>query len=212
MKIHSKVFFPLAVALGCAFTLGELDMAGATITQVYAFQNSFNPSTLLQGNDGNFYGTLSGSVNTGLLFRVTAQGVFTPLAGFTQSSGFPFEGGPLVQTPNGDFYGTAEDGGGIAGYGTVFRLAANGELNPLVDFNGTNGAYPAAGLTLGPDGSLYGTTEFGGSELQRGHRGNAPFGPWHRFSNQHKRRADHNSRVQRHERGATRGATVVGRG
>lgn len=36
-------------------------------------------------------------------------------------------------------------------------------LTTLVSFNTTNGAYPQAGLTLGPDGSLYGATYSGGT-------------------------------------------------
>lgn len=48
------------------------------------------------------------------------------------------------------------------GFGTVQGgvLFAN-----LVSFNGTNGALPAAALTQGPDGALYGTTMSGGIAL-----------------------------------------------
>ena len=47
--------------------------------------------------------------------------------------------------------------------GTVFKVTTNGTLTTLVSFNGTNGAYPHAGLTLGNDGNFYGTTSQGGS-------------------------------------------------
>jgi uncharacterized repeat protein (TIGR03803 family) len=68
---------------------------------------------------------------------------------------------------DGNFYGTAEQGG-IASYayvdgaGAVFKVTTNGTLTTLVDFNGTNGAYPNA-LTLGTDGNFYGTTQRGGN-------------------------------------------------
>jgi len=35
-------------------------------------------------------------------------------------------------------------------------------LTPLVYFNGTNGANPFGGVTLGGDGKIYGTTTYGG--------------------------------------------------
>ncbi|HUK43322.1 MAG TPA: choice-of-anchor tandem repeat GloVer-containing protein [Candidatus Bathyarchaeia archaeon] len=75
----------------------------------------------------------------------------TPLAG-------------LVMDGAGNLYGTASAGG--AGHGTVFKLANHGSswvFLPLYSFQGSNdGAVPLAVLTIGPDGSLFGTTESGG--------------------------------------------------
>ena len=51
--------------------------------------------------------------------------------------------------------------GGSSGYGTVFKVTTNGTLTTLVAFNGSNGAYPYAALTLGKDGNFYGTTSAG---------------------------------------------------
>jgi hypothetical protein len=44
----------------------------------------------------------------------------------------------------------------------VFKVTTNGTLTSVVAFNGNNGTDPKAGLTLGSDGNLYGTTWGGG--------------------------------------------------
>lgn len=59
-------------------------------------------------------------------------------------------------------YGTTA-AGGPNGYGTVFSIpASGGSPTLLASFNGYNGEYPAAGLTL-IGNTLYGTTEYGGA-------------------------------------------------
>jgi uncharacterized repeat protein (TIGR03803 family) len=45
----------------------------------------------------------------------------------------------------------------------VFKVTTNGTLTTLVSFNGSNGEWPQAALTLGSDGNFYGTTFEGGS-------------------------------------------------
>jgi uncharacterized repeat protein (TIGR03803 family) len=53
--------------------------------------------------------------------------------------------------------------GGIYGdKGTIFKVTTNGVLTTLVSFNSNTGSAPQAGVTLGPDGNLYGTTTAGG--------------------------------------------------
>ncbi len=75
----------------------------------------------------------------------------------------------------GNLYGTTQQGGN--GQGVVFKLKHVGSgwvLSPLHDFTGGNGkqdgAYPLdyGGLTVGPDGSLYGTTQLGGVPVGNG--------------------------------------------
>jgi len=99
-------------------------------TSLYAF-NAFVPSdgwfpeaSLIQGADGNFYGTTyGGGVNRlGTVFRVTPAGVMTTLVSF---DGFDTGAHPmsaLVTGTNGSFYGTTTDAG-LGGHGTVFRLS-----------------------------------------------------------------------------------------
>jgi uncharacterized repeat protein (TIGR03803 family) len=79
----------------------------------------------------------------------------------------------LVMDRAGNFYGTARYGGYYGGNcsplgcGTVFELARSGSgwiLKPLYSFTGGNdGESPAGPLSFGPDGALYGTTVYGGS-------------------------------------------------
>ena len=65
----------------------------------------------------------------------------------------------------GIFYGTSYQGGN-SNRGTVYKLAHKGSgwiLSPLYNFTGrADGSAPIAALVFGQDGSLYGTTEFGG--------------------------------------------------
>lgn len=72
----------------------------------------------------------------------------------------------LLPHANGAFYGVSKLGG-PSGYGTVYRLGADGSVKVLAWFdNGTGarrGRSPSGGLCLGPDGALYGCTLFGGA-------------------------------------------------
>lgn len=133
---------------------------------------------LVQGVDGNLYGTTSaggpaGSVHHlgegryGAVFRIGTNGILTNLVFFDGTNGtYPYAG--LVLGADGVFYSTASAGGAafngspLSGDGTVFKVTTNGALTTLVSFNGTNGTQPMAGLVPGPEGNFYGTTEYGG--------------------------------------------------
>jgi len=79
------------------------------------------------------------------------------------SGAYPYDG--LTMDRAGNFYGTTYEGG-TNGQGMVFKLLKrNGSwvYLPIYSFRGGNdGAYPYAGVTIGPDGNLYGTTSSGG--------------------------------------------------
>ncbi len=138
--------------------------------------NGANPlAPLTLGPDGNFYGTTEYGGNTigntslnaglggGTVFQVTTNGTLTTLVNFAGTNGSSPHGG-LIWGPDGNLYGTTTSGGpnGLP-YGTVFRATTNGSLITFTNFNNSNGAYPYAGLTLGPDGNFYGTTQAGGT-------------------------------------------------
>jgi uncharacterized repeat protein (TIGR03803 family) len=126
---------------------------------------------LVQASDGNYYGTttINGVFNilngNGIVYRMTTNGAITVLYVFgdvNTNGSTPVAG--LLLGPDGDFYGTTTYGGSNHGsFGSVFKLATNGTYTVLASFNGTNGAYPEAGLVLGPGGNLYGTTACGGT-------------------------------------------------
>jgi uncharacterized repeat protein (TIGR03803 family) len=106
-------------------------------------------------------------------------GLFIPLAtaGSARAQSFQllhtFAGRPdgelpyagLVRDGAGNLYGTTAEGG-VSGCGTVFKMARAGSgwiEHSLYSFGcGTDGVGPYAPVVIGPDGNLYGTTEFGG--------------------------------------------------
>jgi uncharacterized repeat protein (TIGR03803 family) len=74
----------------------------------------------------------------------------------------------LVIGPDGSLYGTTQYGGS-SNLGTVFRLRSPAKAGKawtetvLHSFaGGSDGANPVAGLVIGPNGALYGTTTLGG--------------------------------------------------
>lgn len=143
------------------------------LTTLYSFagtNDGGNPyAGLTQGNDGKLYGTtyFDGASGYGTVFKITTNGVLTTLASFGGTNGANPQAA-LVQGSDGNYYGTTQSGGAFtnqapAGYGTIFMITSAGALTTLACFDGTNGAYPLAGLVQGPDGSFYGTASNGGT-------------------------------------------------
>ncbi|MGD0190525.1 MAG: choice-of-anchor tandem repeat GloVer-containing protein [Rhizomicrobium sp.] len=100
----------------------------------------------------------------GAVFKLAPDGTETVLYSFQSASDASIPYGNLVMDKSGNLYGTTL-GGGTAGYGTVFKLAASGSETILHSFSrGTSdGFQPWAGLVMDKSGNLYGTTVYGGS-------------------------------------------------
>lgn len=164
-------------------TIFELTPSGK-FTTLYSFcaqtncPDGSNPAgPLVQGVDGNLYGlTTNGGFNRfcrygcGTMFKIALSGKFTSVFDFCAKTNCVNEGrNPqqgLTLAPSGDFYGTTS-GGGKPQEGTVFRITPSGTLTQLHAFyslpNGADGWNSQAPLTLGGDGSFYGTASRGGT-------------------------------------------------
>jgi uncharacterized repeat protein (TIGR03803 family) len=143
-----------------------------TYTTLYSFADSPDGAQpfagLVQGSDGNFYGTTyagGSNINDGTVFRISPSGSYTNLHRFAGGANDGLTPrGALVQSSDGNFYGTAETGG-ANGAGTVFRISPSGSYTNLYSFGGdpSDGIHPIASLLLGSDGNFYGTANNGGT-------------------------------------------------
>jgi uncharacterized repeat protein (TIGR03803 family) len=150
--------------------------ANGSFTTIYSFcdlitcANGIEPQgALVQGTDGNFYGTTSigGANDYGTVFKITPNGVLTTLHSFDSTDG-AYPGG-VIQATDGNFYGTTFEGGANGaecderGCGTVFKMTPSGALTMLYSFCSLSGCVdgqqPEAGLVQATDGTFYGTTE-----------------------------------------------------
>lgn len=115
---------------------------------------------------------LSVSVSSGI---ADAKGSETVLHAFQGGGDGASPQSALIADGAGNLYGTTYYGGGGAcfgGCGTIFRLAPDGTLRVLYSFQGgSDGEYPAAGLTADTSGNLYGTTSEGAGSGCYGNQG-----------------------------------------
>jgi uncharacterized repeat protein (TIGR03803 family) len=143
-----------------------------TYTTLFSFDGTTgNPvAALVQAADGFLYGTTAGggaNLNPGAVFKIKPDGTLKIVDNFCLYPTCLNGSGPrgtLIQTWNGDLYGTTAAGGIPNGDGTVFNITPDGTLTTLHSFAMSEGFDPAAGLVQTANGDLYGTTELGGPD------------------------------------------------
>ena len=156
----------------CAVLLATAAIGHAqTVSTIYNFNGTKASGevpwyvTLVQGTDGNLYGTTYGGGNShmGTVFSVSTTGTETLLYSFKggTSDGANPTGGLTLGT-DGNFYGTTQQGG-TGAVGVVFQMTPAGVITILHNFNSAvDGAFPWGPPTLASDGNFYGTTSGGG--------------------------------------------------
>ncbi len=200
MRISAVFTFALLLVgfVGLAVSAGH----GQQLTTLYNFcsqadcaDGSGPVGYLIQGSDGNFYGTADGGgeYGQGTVFKITTTGSLATLYSFCKTGGLCSDGAQpvagVIQGSDGNFYGTTT-GGGIAGTydtcgngglgggvytcGTIFKLTPSGQLTTLYTFCSQmvvvagnlvcgDGSNPTEGLIQDSDGNFYGTTPRGGT-------------------------------------------------
>jgi uncharacterized repeat protein (TIGR03803 family) len=157
-----------SVTGGTDGSLFKISVGGKfTTLHIFSGADGSNPQGgMTLGIDGNYYGTTTsgGTSGAGTLFKITPTGTFTLLYQFTAGSdgGYPYA--PPIQAADGNLYGTTPIGNDYLG--TVYRYTpSSGSLNTILSLNadGSQGKYFEAALLQAADGTLYGTTAFGGA-------------------------------------------------
>jgi uncharacterized repeat protein (TIGR03803 family) len=165
---------------GTAFKMTPVG-SGWIVSSLHEFTNNSDGaypfSRVVAGTDGNLYGTNEdgGQYGGGVVYKLTipvrvCTGASCP---WTLTVLHPFNLGADGHSPLGDItfdaagnmYGTASSGGAYQ-MGTVWELSRQGIFSVLYAFGTTgmqDGALPEAGVVLGSDGALYGTTDIGGA-------------------------------------------------
>lgn len=148
------------------------------VTTIYSFctqQNcadGYSPNAaLVQGADGDLYGTTSGggTKDSGTVFKITTEGELTTLYSFCTKADCADGSNPvaeLTRGSDGSVYGMTSQGG--TGSGTIFKITSSGALTTIYAFCSklqcTDGGNPKGGLIQTADGSFYGTTFSGGTD------------------------------------------------
>lgn len=159
-------------------------------TVIYSFRTNsgyFPQAGVIQLSDTSLWGTTTyggayqgecSTIGCGTVYELDSEHNFALIHAFAGTDG-AFPEAPLLQTSDGNLFGTTLGGGtnGISwacavgpvqGCGTIFEIDTDGSFRLSVYFHGDQlaGTLPQAGLLQSQDGYLYGTTTGGGCPFQ----------------------------------------------
>jgi uncharacterized repeat protein (TIGR03803 family) len=170
---NSGVAFELSFKQGKSAKAGVYKVIYDFCAKANCADGGFPQAALLADGKGNFYGTGSnggkGNPRDGVLFELARKHqkfAETVLYSFCQSANCADGNtpGPIVSDAAGNIFGAAL-GGGANGLGAVFEVTPAGSESVLHSFcagDCSDGGQPN-GITLAPDGSLWGTTSLFGA-------------------------------------------------
>jgi uncharacterized repeat protein (TIGR03803 family) len=127
------------------------------------------PYGVIQGRDGNFYGTTEsgGAHNNGVFFRISATGAFKVLySSCSLANCVDAAGAKQVQGIDGNFYGIG--GSGTRGGGAFYQMTPTGKYTALYNFcsytdtSCSSGWGPSSRVVQDAKGNFFGTTQGGG--------------------------------------------------
>src|ERR1700674_1933075 len=180
-KISIAVFLALLLASAAAYGATPIAVttfacSGNKLKRVGPCPHGGEPTSLIQGSDGNFYGTTfvssegnQSQPNGGTVFSVTPNGQFTLLHTFLPGPGNNYPNGnnpgSIIEGSDGNLYGVTSNGGG-PGQGVLYRVSRKSGFKVIHQFcsakNCTDGYIPET-MVAGTDGNLYGLTIAGGT-------------------------------------------------
>jgi uncharacterized repeat protein (TIGR03803 family) len=154
---------------GTIFKLSRTDKE----TVLYRFKGGpygeYPQSGLIQGPNGNLYGTTPSSVDAccGTVFKLNKFGKEHVLYLFTGGSDGSDPLAGLTEDSRGNLYGTTFQGGNMSacppyGCGVVYKVSQTRQETVLHAFMDTDGKSPQGGVVQDASGNLYGTTYYGG--------------------------------------------------
>jgi len=164
ISLRSQVLLLASLMLFCAAMAIASQAQSFSTLLSFDFTDGYQPdASLVQGVDGNFYGTtVGGSGNFGTVFKITPAGSLTTLYAFAALTNGSGPEGALTQGSDGNFYGTTTAGGANGG-GTIFKITPAGMLTTLYSFSGPDGFSPIGPLLQASDGNFYGIADGGGN-------------------------------------------------
>jgi uncharacterized repeat protein (TIGR03803 family) len=140
-----------------------------TVTVAYKFDGKHGEypyAPLIQGSDGNLYGTASGGgqYGGGVAFEIMPDGAFVTVHSFPDPNvpgdgNTPYAG--LIQAADGNFYGVSY-AGGADNSGVIFEITSTGAYSIVYNLDGIDGSEPKPTPRQHTSGDIYGMTSGGG--------------------------------------------------
>ena len=144
---------------------------GGGVTTLYLFATQPNDGIdgngpLIQGVDGNLYGAThgGGTGGAGTVFRISLSGTYQKIFDIVGATEGVFANA-VIQTSNGNLWGTTTNNSGAGGGGAVYSITTGGALIEATFLTNTTGRSPQAPLIQANDGRLYGTASTAGPDF-----------------------------------------------